>query len=45
MKRFMLFAGEQFYAAGGIRDFEAAFDLLSEATEQGENKIATGAAN
>ncbi len=31
MKRFLLFAGDQYYPCGGWRDFQGSFDTLEEA--------------
>lgn len=33
MKRFMLFAGENYYPCGGMEDFKGSFDTYEEAEE------------
>lgn len=39
MKRFLLFAGEKYYAVGGWDDFIAEFDALPQAVAAGEHRI------
>lgn len=39
MKRFLLFSGYTYYAAGGAFDFDADFDSLAEAQTEGERAL------
>lgn len=40
MKRFLLFAGVEYYADGGWNDFRGAFDAEADARAEGERLIA-----
>lgn len=42
-KRYLLFAGVNYYANGGMGDYEGDFDSLDMAQEAGDNLIGTGA--
>jgi len=40
MKQFLLFAGDNFYPAGGWKDFVASYDSAGAAFKKGESKKA-----
>lgn len=39
VKRYMLFAGEYYYAAGGSHDYTGSYDVLEDAVAAGKNFI------
>jgi hypothetical protein len=42
MKRFMLFAGDTYYACGGANDHQGSYDDLYEAIAAGQKELADG---
>lgn len=40
MKRFLLFAGDKYYAAGGANDHQGSYDDLYEAIAAGQKELA-----